>query len=406
MDGCQLWLSVADRCSLRTGDIVNILPRKNSGRPSQNSDSGDGIGVYYEFLPQDLFLRTLCRERKRTERSRRPFGLMLLRLGNLGISAEGQRALSQVVLALCGSTRETDVKGWYQEGSVIGIVFTELIASEAWSVQRVLTERIQNALSNILTTEQIRGIGVSFHIFPQGPDDPLANLCEDLTLYPDLQEETHESRGARLVKRAMDICGSLMILVLVSALLIVIAIAVKATSKGPLLFRQERLGQYGRRFIFLKFRSMYYRNDDTIHEEYVRQFILGKASCNATSEGGSGVYKLTKDPRVTSVGRLLRRTSMDELPQLFNVLLGDMSLVGPRPAVHYEFASYDIWHRRRLLEAKPGITGLWQVAGRSRIRFDDMVRLDLKYARSQSFWLDTKILLQTPRAVFSGEGAY
>jgi lipopolysaccharide/colanic/teichoic acid biosynthesis glycosyltransferase len=118
------------------------------------------------------------------------------------------------------------------------------------------------------------------------------------------------------------------------------------------------------------------------------------------------VYKLTKDPRITPVGSFLRRTSFDELPQFINVLRGDMSLVGPRPAVPYEVEAYDLWHRSRIFEVKPGITGLWQVNGRSRVKFDDMVRLDLRYARACSFWLDIKILLLTPIAVVFGEGAY
>ena len=132
--------------------------------------------------------------------------------------------------------------------------------------------------------------------------------------------------------------------------------------------------------------------------DYIKRFIAGNV--NET------VYKITEDPRVTRVGRFLRKTSLDELPQFFNVLRGEMSLVGPRPPIPYELEAYDIWHRRRLLEVKPGITGLWQVNGRSKLRFDDMVRLDLQYATAWSLWLDIKILLQTPRAVFSREGAY
>jgi lipopolysaccharide/colanic/teichoic acid biosynthesis glycosyltransferase len=117
------------------------------------------------------------------------------------------------------------------------------------------------------------------------------------------------------------------------------------------------------------------------------------------------VYKLTADPRITPIGRFLRKTSLDELPQFFNVLKGEMSLVGPRPPVSYEFESYGLWHRQRLSSVKPGITGLWQVDGRSRVTFDEMVRLDIRYARSWSLWLDLKILVQTPRAVVSGIGA-
>jgi lipopolysaccharide/colanic/teichoic acid biosynthesis glycosyltransferase len=145
-------------------------------------------------------------------------------------------------------------------------------------------------------------------------------------------------------------------------------------------------------------------NDAAIHREYVAQFISGKAELH--SNGNRGVFKITQDPRVTAVGRFLRKTSLDELPQLINVLIGDMSLIGPRPPIPYEFERYDLWHRRRVVETRPGITGLWQVSGRSRTSFDEMVRLDLLYTKNWSLWLDFKILAETPRAVLSGDGAY
>jgi lipopolysaccharide/colanic/teichoic acid biosynthesis glycosyltransferase len=158
--------------------------------------------------------------------------------------------------------------------------------------------------------------------------------------------------------------------------------------------------------VFLKFRSMYVNNDAAVHKEYVQSLIAGKAAKQPSNGNGHGVYKLTKDSRITRVGSFLRKTSLDELPQFLNVLKGEMSLVGPRPPVPYEVEAYDIWHRRRLLEAKPGITGLWQVSGRSRVTFDDMVRLDLHYARTWSPWMDIKILWRTPGAVVLGEGAH
>jgi lipopolysaccharide/colanic/teichoic acid biosynthesis glycosyltransferase len=190
-----------------------------------------------------------------------------------------------------------------------------------------------------------------------------------------------------------------------SPLLIVIAAAIKLTSKGPILFTQQRLGQYGARFTFLKFRSMYFKSDAKIHRDYVRKLISAKED-HQQPDGDKGVYKIKNDPRVTPVGGFLRKTSLDELPQFINVLMGEMSLVGPRPPIPYEVEAYDLWHRRRFLEAKPGITGLWQVEGRSRIKFDEMVRLDLKYAKTWSPWLDIKILLRTPGAVLRGDGAY
>jgi lipopolysaccharide/colanic/teichoic acid biosynthesis glycosyltransferase len=197
-----------------------------------------------------------------------------------------------------------------------------------------------------------------------------------------------------------------MALIILSPIFLAIAIAIKLSSPGPILFRQKRIGQYGVPFTCLKFRSMHAVNDSQIHKEYVKRFIAGNADAGLSKASNEVVYKLTADPRVTRVGRLLRKTSLDELPQLINVLLGEMSLVGPRPPIPYELEAYDVWHRRRLLEVKPGITGLWQVNGRSRLRFDDMVRLDLKYAQAWSVGLDLKILLQTPRAVFSGDGAH
>ncbi len=146
-------------------------------------------------------------------------------------------------------------------------------------------------------------------------------------------------------------------------------------------------------------------NDTSAHKEYVQKLIAGKAEPHFADGNEGEVYKLTKDPRITRLGMFLRRTSLDELPQFINVLRGEMSLVGPRPPVPYEVEAYDFWHRRRVLEAKPGITGLWQVSGRSRVKFDDMVRLDLQYAQNWSPWMDLKIILRTPGAML-GEGAY
>jgi lipopolysaccharide/colanic/teichoic acid biosynthesis glycosyltransferase len=151
---------------------------------------------------------------------------------------------------------------------------------------------------------------------------------------------------------------------------------------------------------------MYANNDPKIHQEFVQQFIAGQSGAGNSDPEKPAVFKITNDTRVTPLGKFLRKTSLDELPQFWNVLRGDMSLVGPRPSLPYEFIVYDIWHRRRVLEVKPGVTGLWQVSGRSRTCFDDMVRLDLRYTQSWSIWLDLKILLATPRAVLTGDGAY
>ena len=199
-------------------------------------------------------------------------------------------------------------------------------------------------------------------------------------------------------KRIIDVIGSLLGLLLLSPFFILAAIIIRLTSKGPAFYRQTRMGHLGKPFTFMKFRTMHASGGEGIHKDYTRRFILGKV-------GKAPVFKIVDDPRVTAVGRLLRRTSLDELPQLVNVLKGEMSLVGPRPPVPYEWEIYRPWHRQRLMEATPGMTGLWQVTGRNTTSFNRMVRLDLKYARSWSLWLDLKILMKTPLAVVLGKGA-
>jgi len=149
----------------------------------------------------------------------------------------------------------------------------------------------------------------------------------------------------------------------------------------------------------LKIRTMYVNAGHGVHQDYMTWYIKSSGQQPRT---GTEVFKLTNDPRITPPGRFLRKTSLDELPQFWNVLRGDMSLVGPRPPLAFEVEQYQPWHRRRVLEAKPGITGLWQVSGRSRTTFDDMVRLDLRYARTYTLWTDVRILAATPRAMFKG----
>ena len=345
-------------------------------------------------------------ERKRTERSHRRFVLMLLEACGLLKADESQDTFHKVVAALSRSTRETDIKGWYKDDSVIGVIFTEVGAAEGKSIANALLTKVTNALCTTLSIEQINEVKLSFHVFPEPSNGNGAGGPTDSTLYPDLQQPGDPKRAARVIKRSMDITGSLLALILTSPILIVVAATIKLTSKGPVFFCQERVGQYGRKFTFLKFRSMYFTNDHTIHERYVRRLIAGTPDLEQENGRTPEVYKLTNDPRITPFGRFLRKTSIDEIPQFLNVLVGSMSLVGPRPPIQYEFECYEMWHRQRLVAVKPGITGQWQVGGRSRTTFDEMVRMDLKYCSSWTVWGDIKILSQTPRAVLSGVGAY
>jgi lipopolysaccharide/colanic/teichoic acid biosynthesis glycosyltransferase len=344
-------------------------------------------------------------ERKRTERSNRRFVLMLLDARGLLKADESRQTFHNLIEALSHSIRETDIKGWYEDDSVIGVIFTEVGAAEGKSIANALLTKVTKALSTTLSIEQINEVRLSFHVFPESSNESGPGGPTDSALYPDLEKTSDAKKVSRLIKRSMDIAGSLFALVLASPLLIVISLIIKLTSKGPILFRQERIGQHGRRFTFLKFRSMHFTNDHTIHREYVKRLIAGAPSKQENGRDPE-VYKLTNDPRITPFGRFLRKTSLDEIPQFLNVLLGSMSLVGPRPPVPYEFECYEMWHKQRLVAVKPGITGQWQVGGRSRTTFDEMVRMDLKYSNSWTVWGDIKILSQTPRAVLSGVGAY
>jgi exopolysaccharide biosynthesis polyprenyl glycosylphosphotransferase len=260
-----------------------------------------------------------------------------------------------------------------------------------------LNSAVRRKVARSLSPDQASGCSIRCEIYP-ARDETATPAVLDVA-----RHRQPAGQGAALAaKRTLDIAGSTALLVALGPVFLCVAAAVKLTSKGPVFFRQERVGEAGQPFTMFKFRTMQLNADHRIHQEYVEKFIQ---SNEAATSGGDAVFKLVNDPRVTRVGDFLRRSSLDELPQFWNVLRGDMSLVGPRPPLPYEVARYKQWHRRRLLEAKPGITGLWQVTGRSRTTFDEMVRLDLRYARNNSVWTDLNILLATPKAVLSGKGA-
>jgi lipopolysaccharide/colanic/teichoic acid biosynthesis glycosyltransferase len=382
--------------------------RKAVGRQSKRSDLLARVPNFQRqtvsirpVFAEDEFVSLLYLERRRAERAKTRYVLMLL---DVKYAIESKLCTSaQITRTLCEIMRETDVIGWYVQNSLIGIIGTEIGQASAQEVRKTLSEKFRRALLPTLGSQEASLIVVSFHFFPEDCENGSSADSPNLALYPDLRRRGISQKIALGVKRAMDIIGSALALIVLSPLFGVIALAVKMTSTGPVLFRQERLGHYGEKFTLLKFRSMRTDCDIRIHQEYVMQFIAGRSLGGGNGE--SPVFKIQKDPRVTPIGYFLRRTSLDELPQFWNVLVGKMSLVGPRPPVEYEFKAYDMWHRRRVLEVKPGITGLWQVEGRSSLRFDDMVRLDLKYARKWTIWLDLNILLQTPAAVISGNGA-
>jgi len=380
-------------------NFILEMPRRSSLRRDNRSVRDRFTSV--PPLSEDQFRVALSTERRRSERSKKPFLLMRAALSG-SHSRDGLRHVADRAIQLLGdSIRVTDIMGWHQDGKVLGVIFTELGGADKGTALSALKTRIAAVLRDHLDGLDSVAVGLSFIWFPE---NPAAQEGIELTVYPECERRAQPKKIARAIKRIVDIVGSSVALLALAWLFLGIAILIRLTSKGPALFRQSRIGLHGKGFTFLKFRSMRVNNDAAIHREYVTQFISGKAALH--TNGNAGVFKITKDPRVTAVGRFLRKTSLDELPQLINVLKGDMSLIGPRPPVPYEFERYDLWHRRRVVETRPGITGLWQVSGRSTTSFDEMVRLDLLYTKNWSLWLDFKILLETPRAVLSGDGAY
>jgi exopolysaccharide biosynthesis polyprenyl glycosylphosphotransferase len=356
-------------------------------------------------LNQEAFHTMLTLERRRAERSRNPFVLMLVDTHSVHKNGNAATFANGLAAAVSGATRETDIIGWYESGAILGVIFTETNLEDN-SVPEVLRSKIMAALRATFGNAAASKLVISVHVFPQNLDSAPGQQSTDVELYSDLSNKSKKKRAAMIVKRAIDVAGSALSLMILSPLLAAIALLIKLTSHGPVIFEQERLGQFGRHFKCLKFRTMHVNNDPKIHRDYVQNLIAGTADGQSEDATGSPVYKITNDPRVTTIGRFLRKTSLDEFPQFWNVLRGEMSLVGPRPPVPYEFEVYDFWHKRRVLEVKPGVTGLWQVSGRSRVSFDDMVRLDLRYSQTWSLWLDLRILLATPRAVFTGNDAF
>lgn len=349
-------------------------------------------------IPEPGFVGMLRFERRRTERSGRQFMLVLLSSKEF----RGKTVspfLTGIVAAISASTRETDVLGWYEQDATLGLLMTEIGQADKATTETIV-KKISEAVRNAVSPESFKRLNLVFRVFPQAVESDSTKNGR-FTVYPDIAKRHGLKRHAHLLKRSMDIAGSVLALVVFAPAIVVISILIKLTSRGPVLFCQERVGQYGKKFSFLKFRTMYVNNDPAIHREYTARLIEGKGDLGE----GRGVYKLSNDPRVTPLGRFLRRTSLDELPQFINILRCEMSLVGPRPPLPYEYERYQPWHRRRVLELKPGLTGHWQVHGRSRTSFNEMVRMDLNYANMCSFWVDCKILLQTPGAMLSGRGA-
>jgi len=345
------------------------------------------------ILPKPYFLHQLWLEKRRADRSKSPFSLALFYFKQ-GISRE-EEFYGEVLNSINSNTRETDIKGWVDQ-DVFGLILPDTNGQGVQScVNKVVNGSGEKVLSVVTGTY---------------PDHIIKELLDEEQKNPDFFpldiDETIKSIGFKKnLKRVIDVIGSIAGLLLFSPIMILTGIVIKINSPGPIIFKQMRLGSKGVPFSFYKFRSMNCDTDDQIHRDYTANLINGNLSQINQGDESAPIYKMKSDPRVTWVGKIIRKTSIDELPQFLNVLKGEMSLVGPRPPIFYEVEKYEPWQLRRILEVKPGITGLWQVDGRSRTSFDDMVRLDLRYARTWSIWLDFKILLKTVKAVIRPNGA-
>ncbi len=354
---------------------------------------GDDLS-HSDILSRHQFVRQLQIEKRRTDRSRVPLSLVLFKVDTEHRSLHGK--LGALADLLRQTKRETDVLGYLADG-LLGLL---------------LTHTDKDGLQGLIRNVEGRAAGLSYTTTSGTyPDQIFASLIAQDQGQPDtlpyfLEHDTEHGEVELFLKRCLDLVGATALLLALGPIMIATAIAVKATSPGPVVYTQMRLGRKGIPFVFYKFRSMTTGADESVHREYVTHLIQGRHDAVNQGDAETPHYKLKADPRVTRVGAFIRRTSIDELPQLFNVLKGDMSLVGPRPPITYEAENYQSWHLRRILESRPGITGLWQVEGRNKVAFDDMVRLDLRYTRTWSLWLDIKILFRTVAAVlrFDGEG--
>jgi lipopolysaccharide/colanic/teichoic acid biosynthesis glycosyltransferase len=335
--------------------LIPKLQHESSGciiDPSSRTD-GNENGLMAEQYFQDA----LHHERKLTERTGDPFVLALIDVSGLYESVNPYR-IETICETIQAGARDTDITGWYRYPEILGVIFTALQDADRHAIKSALFEKIAQALGIVLSAEEAAKVAISFHFFPEGYGAGSGDFESDEKLYPDLFDKSGPKKLRVIGKRLLDIIGSLFAIILLSPFFVIIPILIKLTSRGSVFFRQHRIGMFGRQFSFMKFRSVYQNSDNKIHQEYVQKLINQDVPAG---DKAPRVFKIIDDPRVTWLGRILRKTSLDEIPQFFNVLKGDMSLVGPRPSIPYEFIHYRYWHRRRVVEVRPGIIGLWRV---------------------------------------------
>lgn len=355
----------------------------------------DQLGFYHE----DIFQKMLLLEQKRSERSKTSFILFLIELTDNAV-ANFTTEMKELHRLLSASVREIDIIGWYKYNNILGIIFTEMPETSITLIKAKVTANLTQAFGN---KEILKNIITQFYPTSKTDEDILKKSKENNIPNKPLKNATFFYKIELLIKRSIDILWSLLAIILFAPVFIIIPILIKLSSNGPVFFKQNRVGKNGALFPLYRFRTMHINNENTIHQRFVRDLIKGKSD---NKESTTQLFRLKNDPRILPIGSFLRKTSLDELPQFLNVLKGDMSLVGPRPAIPYEVDQYDEWHKMRFMEMKPGITGLWQVEGRSSTTFDQMVLMDIEYIRKWSIFLDLKLIIKTPISLFKAKGAY
>jgi lipopolysaccharide/colanic/teichoic acid biosynthesis glycosyltransferase len=392
------------------------------------------------------FHKLIKGEKSRTHRTNLPFSLILIDVALLDFKYRRRkndkgRIIRVITQVINDNSRETDLKGWFDRHTIAVLLpdtshaGAEVLCNKLISLgELTLIDYLQNGVClkdcfAITSYPEVfdnggsgskaekPGVGIRridpIHLATNNGRFALRHGCGEkssksdelqLPVFPYHLNGSCTVRMQKAIKRLMDIIGSLLGIILFLPAFVGIVIAVKLTSPGPVFFKQKRVGLNRKTFTLLKFRSMYTNCDQSIHRKHIEKLSKRKITLLQNSRDGVRSYKLQDDPRITKIGRFLRQTSLDELPQLFNVVKGEMSLVGPRPYPVYQIENCTIWQHSRLT-VKPGITGLAQLRGRCNTTYDDSYRLDLEYVKKWSLWLDFKILIKTVPFALSGRGA-
>ena len=345
-----------------------------------------------DFLSIEDFRRQLDREKHRTDRTECPFTLMLFGIGQtsseIGLNNEDLKELASMVQEV---TRASDYKGWFLNGNelLVGVLMPDTKPEESGH----LFNRVKASMPSTFT----RHINLSTTVYSYpvqadlNTDEParmkLISEPVDSNMVSEKEIDTPSW------KRTLDIVGALTTILLLSPIWILVSLYIKLVSPGPVFFKQKRVGLGGNHFMMIKFRTMSVKVDPDAHRRYVESLIKAESGNN-----DKPMIKQEDRPEIIPGGKIIRSLCLDEIPQLLNVLKGEMSMVGPRPAMEYEVQQYAGWHHKRLY-ALPGMTGLWQVSGKNRLTFNEMVRLDIRYTRQMSFITDLRILLKTIPAI-------